>query len=459
VPSTPGAVLQAAAERARASLFLVPMAFVALGALLAVAGLAVDEELFGEAAIPVNVASTVDSARSVLSTVAAATMAFAGIAFSVALLVFQQSASQYSPRVIHGLFRDAFNKRVMGVVLGTFTFCLVVLRSVHGDVDGGPGEVVPTISVTVAVVLGIVSALAIVGFIDHNARRLDVSEILQRVSGSSRDRVRATWPERGSSGNGGSGSGPHPPPAGRPLDVPAGGDGWVQVVDVDRLLAVVPAGGTLRMTTAPGRYVVEETSIGVLRPRPDEPEDADHAVERVNAAVVVGASRTMTQDPAYGLRQLVDVGLKALSPGVNDPTTAQDVVFHVTAVLREMLAHDEPTRRVEGPDGRVVELPELPTHVELVRLGFSELRRAGASDPAVCAYLLEAIRLVDESLPTAGDGVAPVAAALRREAALVVAGVERSGALSEDVAAVRADHDERFGPAAPPEVLPGDRAG
>jgi uncharacterized membrane protein len=447
---TPGAALQATVERARASLFLVPTAFVVLGALLAVLGLVLDENLVGEVTLPITVASTVASARAVLSTVAAATMAFAGIAFSVALLVFEQSASQYSPRVIHGLFRDAFNKRVMGVVLGTFTFCLVVLRSVHGDVDGGPGEVVPTISVTVAVVLGIVSALAIVGFIDHNARRLDVSEILQRVSESTRDRVRATRAERCATDDRGPdvASRPHPPPPGHRLAVPARADGWVQVVDVDRLLDVVPAGGTFRLTTAPGRYVVEETSIGLLWPRPDDPDRARHAIERVNAAVVVGPSRTMTQDPAYGLRQLVDVGLKALSPGVNDPTTAQDVVFHVAAVLREMLAHDEPSRRVDGPDGRVVELPELPTHVGLVRLGFRELRRAGASDPAVCAYLLEAIRLVDEGLPPAGDGTASARAALRREAALVVAGAERSGSLPEDVATVRADHDERFGPTA-----------
>jgi uncharacterized membrane protein len=105
------------------------MMFVVVAVLLGEAMLVVDSRVED---ISPRLTATVDSARSVLSVVAGATLAFAGIAFSVSLLLISLSSSQYSPRVVHGLFRDPFNKRVMGIVIGTFTYALVVLRAVRG---------------------------------------------------------------------------------------------------------------------------------------------------------------------------------------------------------------------------------------------------------------------------------------------------------------------------------------
>jgi uncharacterized membrane protein len=426
-------------ERASGSLFLVPMAFVLAGTALAIALLAVDDALSDDVTLPITVASTAESARSVLSTVASATMAFAGIAFSVALLVVQMSSSQYSPRVIHGLFRDRFNKRVMGVVVGTFAYCLVVLRSVHGPLDSGADAAVPTVSVTAAVLLGIVTVLAVVAFIDHNAHRMDVSEILRDVTDSTKQRVEATWPAAG-------------PDLGEPLppDVPTGSgdpvralrDGWVQTVDTDALLDALAPGGTLRVDTAPGRYVVSETLIAALWPPPADPDETRRAVNR---AIVVGNTRTLTEDPAYGLRQLVDVALRALSPGVNDPTTAQDAILHLAAVLRGMLERDPRPQAESGTEGRRVLLPELSSHRDLIELSFAELRRAAAPHPAVVVYLLEAIRLAGDGLDTQGRRGAPLLDALRAQAHLVLAEAERADLAPWDLEDVRRHHDRRFG--------------
>ncbi len=107
--------------------------------------------------------------RAVLGVIASATIAFAGVAFSVSLLLISMSSSQYSPRVVHGPFRDPFNKRVMGVVIGTFTYCLVVLRAVRSPLEDGGTAVVPSLSIAVAVLLGVATLLTIVGFISHAA--------------------------------------------------------------------------------------------------------------------------------------------------------------------------------------------------------------------------------------------------------------------------------------------------
>src|SRR5690606_23782105 len=120
----------------------------------------------------------------------------AGIAFSISLLVIQQTSNQYSPRVVHSLFRDPFNRRVMGVAVGTFTYCLIALRAVRGPLEEGGDPVVPNLSVAVGVVLGVLAILAIVAFIDHNAHTMEASQILGRISADSKENFDRTWPEQ-----------------------------------------------------------------------------------------------------------------------------------------------------------------------------------------------------------------------------------------------------------------------
>jgi uncharacterized membrane protein len=445
------ATLRSLRERIAASLFLVPMAFVLLGVLLAVALLALDEAL-DDVDLPLTVASTVDASRSVLSTVASATMAFAGIAFSVALLVVQMSASQYSPRVVQGLFRDGFNKTVMGAVVGTFTYCLVVLRSVHGDIDGGPESVVPTISVTVAVLFGVATVLAIVAFIDHNAHRMDVSEILQEVMQAAKGKVVETWPEAGSGGSTEAEWSESPDGPGAVVSAPR--DGWLQTVGLDLILDVLPEGGTARVESAPGRYVVEGTALVTVWPRSID----DDAADELCRSFVIGDARTLTQDPAYGVRQLVDVALRALSPGVNDPTTAQDAIFHLAAVLHAMLARDTPDRVHVGDGSRRVLLPQLPSHVDLLDLAFGELRLAAAPHPVVCTYLLEAIRLAGDGRRPDRDRDAAILGLLDDQAVLVRKAFLRTDPTPWDRERVESAFDERFpllGEAAPRRAVPG----
>ncbi len=180
-------------ESVRSSLFYVPMLFVVGGFVLGQAALEVDDRIDD---VSVRFTATVDSARAVLGVVAGATISFAGVAFSVSLLLISLASSQYSPRVVHGLFRDPYNKRVMGVVIGTFTYCLIVLRAVRGPLEEGGQPVVPSISIGLAVLLGVIAILSIVAFISHSAHTMDVSEILHDASQEALRQIRAQWPER-----------------------------------------------------------------------------------------------------------------------------------------------------------------------------------------------------------------------------------------------------------------------
>jgi uncharacterized membrane protein len=427
---------EALVERFRRSLFVVPMLFVLAGVVLAEASIVVDERIgTGAQDLPLGFTSTVESARSVLSTVAGATITVAGIAFSVSLLTIQLASSQYSPRVVSGLFRDPVNKRIIGIVVGTFTYCLIVLRSVRAPLEQQGDPVIPNVSVAVGVILGIVSILAVIAFIDHNAHAMDISKILDVVTDDAIDAVERNWstevfeprepqaPDRVPDGNG--------------FQVRFDRNGWVQLIDLEALIRVAPAGGTIRIDTAVGRYAICGSPFCTVWP---EPRDVDEAVRDARRALHVGETRTLQQDVSYGIRQLADVALRALSPGVNDPTTAQDAIFHLVAVLRQAFEREEPVRDLRHDHCRIV-LAEAGGHAELLVLAFDEIRRAAAPHPAVAIYMLEAMALLQESLP-------PERAASRTlvdgQARLVLESVRCSDLSPHDRQAVERIHARHF---------------
>jgi uncharacterized membrane protein len=423
-------------ERLRSSLFFVPMLAVIAAAFLAFAGLAVDRHVDTTLAdLPLGFTSTVESARTLLGVIAGATISFAGIAFSVSLLIIQLASSQYSPRVVHTLFRDPFNKRVMALVVGTFTYCVVVLRSVRSALDPGGDPVIPNISVAIAVVLGIATILAIVAFINHSAHAMNISEILERIRRETTEQIRAEWtlsePDSVTDNE-------IPTPSTGPITViRADRSGWIQQIDTAALVDCLPDGTTARVETYAGRYAIERTRLITISPA----TDAADLEAPLRSAFVVGETRTMQQDVTYGLRQLVDVTVKALSPGINDPTTAQDAIFHTAAVLSELLRHHPPPAVIIDGDRRVV-MAQQPSHGELIQIAFDETRRAAATHPTVCLYLLATLDALIESLTA--EGLASRTIELHRQARLVAKGCGRGTPLDEDIELVNDTYAHKF---------------
>jgi uncharacterized membrane protein len=430
----------AVVERIRSSLFVVPVAFLLGGIVLGFASIELDRRVVDtNTDLPVVLTSTVDSARAVLGTVASATITVAGIAFSISLLVIQLASSQYSPRVVHGLLRDPLSKRVMGVVVATFAYCLVVLRAVRGPLEEDGDPTIPNVSVAIAVVLGIVSILLIIAFIDHSAHTMDVSRILSSATDAALDGARRMWA---------------PSPSERQQDVPVvavadppddhllvelSSHGWVQQVDLDAVSLAAPPGGTVRLEIEVGRYAVAGTPLCRVWPMPDDP---DAACEQARKAIYTGPSRSVEHDVGYGIRQLADVALRALSPSVNDPTTAQDAMFHAGSVLRELMERVPPPEASVREDDRTLVRPERVDHVDLVDLAFDEVRIAAAGMPTMCIYLLELLALLDES---AGEGRPEVRAAMARQASMIRASAGRADLDPRDADRIRDAHDRRFG--------------
>jgi uncharacterized membrane protein len=415
-------------DRIRESLFYVPALIITGGLALAVGTTWVDSR-FNESlqGFPLLIETSVPAARATLGAAAAATITVAGIVISITVVAVQLASSQFSPRVLQGFFRDRFTQVLIGLVIGSFLYDLIGLAAVKV-----PGTEEPVssrgVTVTVAIVLAVASVLAIVAFIDRSLRRMQVSELIRRIAdATSRLLARDQGHESQVTGEAPA------MPDGPGTTVRSSKDGWVLEVDQQSILDGMDPESVARLDIAVGRFVARGSPILTVWPEPAEPARMRKVAQ---AAIQVGRTRRIESDPSFGIRQLVDIALRALSPGVNDPTTANEVLVHLTGIVRLVLERDQPERVHHGPDGRRLFRPHEPSRTDLVREAFGEIRMGAAAHPPVMSTLLEVLGGLVEHLEA--EGLETRTDPLREEARLAVETIERtSSLLPEDRIRVR----------------------
>jgi len=415
---------RALGERLEESQFVVPVALVAASVVLAEMLIRVDSGL-DPGDVPFVLRSSVDSARALLGTIAAATITVAALVFSVTVLSVQLASAQFSPRVVRGYLRDDFRKWATGFMVATFTYSLLVLRAVRTAGLNGETEVVPQLSLTVGVLLGVVSMVLVVAYIDRAARSLVVGDVMRRIADETVSVIDEMCPVARHGTDPEDEPEEQAPPAA--VVVPAGRSGWVQQISSEITLAVVPPGTTVQFTMRVGHFVVRDAPMIRVWPAPPD----EKVLWRLARAVVIGDNRTMQQDLAFGIRQIADIALRALSPAINDPTSAEEAILDLTVILARVLPRELPSRVQLGPDGRRLLRPRHASYELLVRQAFDQIRQAGANHPAVMRTLIAALRILLERLLAAGygDRVDP----LVRQARLVVASARAAGSLPDDL--------------------------
>jgi uncharacterized membrane protein len=233
---------------------------------------------------------------------------------------------------------------------------------------------------------------------------------------------------------------PVPPPdlaaLGDPLVVRSPANGWVQQISRRAVIAAVPPGSVVRLETRVGAFLTAQTPIATIWPQPDEAV-ATRTAQTIVEAFVVGATRTMQQDIDFGLRQLNDIALRALSPAVNDPTTAIEVILWVGTVLRPLLVAELPAQSVRcRGDRHLLNAWDLD-HTEYLAHAFEQVRLYGAPHPQVVKALARSLRMLRVACVTRGDREA-VLESLEHELDAALAAAERAGATKADLAAIEA---------------------
>jgi uncharacterized membrane protein len=327
------------------------------------------------------------AARTVLEAIAGSLITVTSLTFSLTVLTLQLASSQYSPRLLRTFTRDRFVHRVLALFVGSFVFALTVLRTVRTAEDG-QDPFVPQMSVTLAFLLTLASALALVLFLAHLAREIRVETVMRTVHEETSGVV-----DRALDGRDTVSPDRLPgPPDGRDVVLPAAQSGFVLGVHGSRLCEAATAVDAVVVLDRPvGDAVVAGTPVARAWSLSGEPLGAartDSLADGLAAAVRTGFERTMDHDLAFGMRQLTDVVVRALSPGINDPTTAVHGLNHLAALLVDLAGRDLGPRVHRDGDGVVrVVVPERG-FAELLDLAVTQPRTYGAEDAEVLHALL-----------------------------------------------------------------------
>jgi uncharacterized membrane protein len=403
---------------------------------LLLAGAILTEELLATAdrrfAVPSGALDlSPDAAVALLSTIAGATITTAGVVFSLLVVSLQLASGQFSPRVLRTFWRDRFGQLLVGLLLATFAFCVLALT----QVDTGAARA-PTLTMAGALLLAFASIVAIVAYLNRITRQQYVGRILESIAGETLELVRELpYGSRVGRLVGDPVEPPDPAALGEPLVVRASTDGWIQQISRRAVIGAAPPGSVVRVESRVGAYLVADTPLVTIWPRPD-PVAAARFARGVSKAVIVGVSRTMQQDIDFGLRQLNDIALRALSPAVNDPTTAIEVILRISSIMRPLLCADLPTQAVRDQAGRTLLTPWDLDYREYLAHAYAQLRRYAGPHLEVMLALMRNLRMLRAACMATGAREQALAG-LDEQVQAALATAEAAGLSEQDVAALR----------------------
>lgn len=327
-------------------------------------------------------------ARGMLSTIAGSMMTVVGITFSMTLVTLALASSQYSSRILRNFMADRITQLVLGIFGGIFIYCLIVLRTIRG----GDEDYVPSLAVFVGVVLAIGGTAMLIFFIHHIASAIQASTIIESVAKETLSSIDIQYPDA----DAGEGrcdesaiSRAAPAPECGTRRVESARVGYIQTIDVAALMRIAHQNdAVVHIERAVGEFVVRGAPLASVSSRHPLPGKSTQALE---AAFIVHRFRTIEQDARFGIRQIVDIALRALSPSVNDTTTGVMCVDYLSAILAHLADRTFPAReRCHAGRLRVITVEQ--TFDGLLADAFDQILENAHGNLAVLTRILVALR-------------------------------------------------------------------
>ncbi|MCC6508371.1 MAG: DUF2254 domain-containing protein [Pirellulaceae bacterium] len=343
-----------------------------------------------------------DGARAVLSVIASSMITVAGVVFSITMVTLSLASSQFGPRLLRNFMRDTANQIVLGTFIATFLYCLLVLRTIRGIDEH---EFVPHISVTAGVLLGVASLGVLIYFIHHVAVSIQASYIVSTVSHDLRSAIDRLFPdELGHSESAIEAN--DPAQGGDVANVQATDDssepngqrayakesGYLQAIDNDSLFELAREHDlVIKLFCRPGCFFTAGTAIATITPCT---RSSDAIANSLSEMFIIGRERTSTQDVEFVVSQLVEVALRALSPGINDPFTAISCIDWLADGLSQLAGRVLPSTRRFDSEGNLRIIADSVTFRGVADIAFNQIRQAGQSHPVISIRLLDAISAI-----------------------------------------------------------------
>lgn len=397
-------------ENTRTSLWFIPTVCVLTSILLALVLGQVDRSVDGGWIDRFTFKGDAENARTFLTTISTSMITFTGLVFTITIVVLQLASQQLSPRILRSFLRDRLSQLSLGVFVATFTYSMFVLRELR---PGENGDFIPNISITVGFGFVLLSIGFFVAYIDHISQSIRIGNLAEALARETDDAIRDIYDHADT-----------PPrlvePEGPPVQtIYAPHRGVLAALDRDSLVEAARRHDcVVRVLPAVGDFVPAGAPVLEVYGNPVSEEVMDD--------LAFGTERTLAQDPAFGFRQLVDVAQKALSPAVNDPTTAVQSIDLLHDLLRQLARLPFPCGQRADADGKLRLTFPVMSWEAYVHLACDELRHYGASSLQV----MRRLRAMLEDL----RGVAPTdrRPVLDKQLELLASTIERTWADVED---------------------------
>lgn len=374
-------------DNLRSSLWFRP----ALGALFGAALAAVLSELDrnrGFSSLPL-LQIGVEGSHAVLGAIATGMLTILGLVFSILMVALVLASQQFSPRILRNFIRDRVAQNVLAVFIGVFVYALLLLARIN-QTEGGIDS--PVLSVTVAILVTLIAIGYFIHFIDHITKTIRANYIVDDIDRQVMQLLRKQ--------PGGSAEILHDEAVVNALRgeqvkiIPAPAVGYLQSVDHETLVQVAQKYDVIiRVEPMIGDFVAKGRplfSVGSTAEEVDHEQLADLTKE-LSETIEIGVERTMLDDILFGVRQLVDIALRAVSPGINDPTTAINCIDHLSNVLSQAARQGEGDSYFQDSEGQIRLLLRPPAFADMLDLAFNQLRHYTRDDAVLTKRLLAAL--------------------------------------------------------------------
>ncbi len=372
---------------------------------------------------------TADDARTLLISIAGTMITVIALTLGLTVVALQLSSTQYSPRLLRNFLRDRPNQLVLSAFVATFAYSTAGLYTV-GISGGSRTQDIPRLAVSGAIVLLFVSLFALVFEVHHVAHSMQVDEIMRKVENGTQEVVRHVLVTPCES--------PPPTVPATAASIRSQRSGYIQAVRPDPLVRAAGRTSTnICLAHRVGDHVVAGTPLAWVWPaevRAPAP-DLSGLAEAAHESIRIGFERTLEQDPAFGIRQLVDVASKALSPAVNDPYTAVQAIDHIATIMASIAHRKHGTALLMASGATTVTIPGY-FFADYLELACAQIRRYGASEPTIGRELIGLLSSTAHATTESSR-----LAAIGRQLELVVVDAERDVRQPADLVALRSDAD------------------
>ncbi len=379
--------------RIRESFWFLPAVFGIAAIVLAEALVAVDSlALPGLTDLPLSDALSASGGRSILTTIGTAMLTVAGTSFSITISVLATTSSTYGPRLVRNFIADRANQVVLAMFTATFLYCITALRSVHVEGEGVEAFV-PILAVHAAIVIGVVDVAVLVFFINHIASSVQITSLQKRVRDDLSAALEFAYPVE--------------PRAGwttEPIEVAhasvpvrSAREGYVETVDWKRLAAAAGSAGVIvEVVAMPGTYVLPGDVLARIGSAGDPERALGGDASSLRRHFLIGIARTPIHDVSFALQQLVEVGVRGLASGTNDPYTAVAALDSASGALVPLWSgRRRPTTGLLDPHGNGV-VVHWPAIEQLVRSVFDPFVEYGIEQRIVQAAAWKLLGRLDE---------------------------------------------------------------